>query len=292
MNEEVRDGYVVTAQMKKIWSMQMRLMAKLLDVCQRNNLHIWVDGGTLLGTIRHHGYIPWDDDLDLVMLRDDYERLLQIAPQYFTPPTGMFFQTAYTDKYYSRGHAQLRLDDTAAVIPTELNCPFHQGIFIDIFVYDALPKNGDELLNALMRAEPLRKLMQWRSNMGFSITNPKVAIRWLLSRIYFAFHDYKKTFTKFQNYYTHYNGPLSDILSAPCYYAASVFKNRHRRKCFSSTLMMPFEDMMVPVPVGYDEILHNYYGDYMTPVKAPSLHGSVIFDTERSYKDVIKELRR
>lgn len=86
MNEEVRDGYVVSAQMKKIWSIQMRLMAKLLDVCQRNNLHIWVDGGTLLGTIRHHGYIPWDDDLDLVMLRDDYERLLQIAPQHFTPP--------------------------------------------------------------------------------------------------------------------------------------------------------------------------------------------------------------
>lgn len=86
MNEEIRDGYVVSAEMKKVWDIQMRLMRKVLDVCRENDLNIWVDSGTLLGAVRHHGYIPWDDDIDLIMMRDDYERLQRIADQHFTPP--------------------------------------------------------------------------------------------------------------------------------------------------------------------------------------------------------------
>lgn len=87
MNEEVRDGYTVSAQMKKVWSIQMDLLSKILKVCHDNGLKIWVDGGTLLGTIRHHGYIPWDDDIDLLMLREDYDHLLQIVEnQPLSPP--------------------------------------------------------------------------------------------------------------------------------------------------------------------------------------------------------------
>lgn len=71
---------------------------------------------------------------------------------------------------------------------------------------------------------------------------------------------------------------------------ASVFKPL-KKKWFSKTLYMPFEDIMMPVPVGYDEMLTTLYGDYMTPVKAPSLHGGVIFDTERPYTEVLKDIK-
>ena len=75
LNEEVRNGYLITAETKKVWAVQIDLLKHLVDACQRHNLKIWADGGTLLGTVREHGYIPWDDDIDMFMLREDYERL-------------------------------------------------------------------------------------------------------------------------------------------------------------------------------------------------------------------------
>lgn len=67
---------------------------------------------------------------------------------------------------------------------------------------------------------------------------------------------------------------------------------KKKRRWYDETIWLPFEDILVPVPVGYHELLTEEYGDYMTPAKEPTMHGSVVFDTERSYQDVIKELRK
>ena len=74
----------------------MELLKKLLEVCDKHHLRIWADGGTLLGTVREHGYIPWDDDIDMAMLRDDFDVLVKIAPKEFSHP--YFFQFGYTEK--------------------------------------------------------------------------------------------------------------------------------------------------------------------------------------------------
>lgn len=116
---------------------QLLLLQELLKVCNEHNLKIFAAYGTLLGAIRHKGFIPWDDDIDMDMLRPDYDKLVSIAPKAFQPP--LFFQEAHTDKNYFKGHAQLRYDGTTAIRPDDMNAPFHQGIFIDIFVMDAVP---------------------------------------------------------------------------------------------------------------------------------------------------------
>lgn len=143
LNSEIRNGYTISSDMKKVWNIQMKMVDKLIEVCNKYNLKVWADGGTLLGTVRDHGYIPWDDDIDMVMLRDDYNKLLQIAPTEFQEP--FFFQNVYTDKKYPRGHSQLRYNGTAAILPCDVNCAFNQSIFIDIFVYDQLPKDKSAL---------------------------------------------------------------------------------------------------------------------------------------------------
>ena len=289
LNSETRNGYTISSDMKKVWNIQMKMVVKLIDVCNKYNLKVWADGGTLLGTVRDHGYIPWDDDIDMVMLRDDYNRLLQIAPTEFQEP--FFFQNVYTDKNYPRGHSQLRYNGTAAILPCDVNCEFNQSIFIDIFVYDQLPKDKSALLQAMRKAEHYRNLLCNITYGKFSLSHPKVTIKYLLSKVYFTFNSFIEVYNKFQRCYTEYKTKMSNVVSCPMFCFKFVFDIQRKKEWYADTIFMPFEDIQMPVPIGYDEILRNQYGDYMTPVKAPSLHGGVIFDTERPYTEVLKDIK-
>jgi lipopolysaccharide cholinephosphotransferase len=117
-SEEVRLGYTVSAKMKKIWAVEIDLLQCLIDVCEGHHLKYWADGGTLPGAVRHQGFVPWDDDIDIIMPRKDYDKLvgLAVSGQEFQAP--YLLQTAYTDTGYARDHAQLRDVRTTGVLPT------------------------------------------------------------------------------------------------------------------------------------------------------------------------------
>ena len=139
--EEIRCGYKVTQQMKEIWAVELDLLSEFDRVCTKYNIKYFACGGTLLGAIRHHGFIPWDDDIDLAMARKDYEKLCEVAPKEFVHP--YFFQTEYTDPGSLRGHAQLRNSITTGILKEEypLRKKINQGIFIDIFPLDGVPED-------------------------------------------------------------------------------------------------------------------------------------------------------
>ena len=136
LKEEIRCGHTVSTHVKKVWACELNLLQEFAKVCDKHGLHFWIDSGTLLGAIRHKGFIPWDDDIDVVMFREDYDKLVAIAHSEFKDP--YLFQTAYTEKQFVRGHAQLRDTRTTAIIPEEVYKDFNQGIFIDIFVSHVL----------------------------------------------------------------------------------------------------------------------------------------------------------
>lgn len=284
LESEIRRGYYITEDMKKVWTVQMDLLKKLLDVCNKYQLRIWADGGTLLGTIREHGYIPWDDDIDMAMLRDDYDKLVEIAPQEFNHP--YFFQCGYTEKVFPRGHAQLRKDGTTAILPYPQFLDTHQGIFIDIFPYDAIP-DDPEMQDSLIdeRNERMSTLLACASrpsllHLGRSYRNLRNRLRF--RRLYFEFEEMLRRNKVVDNAIV---SCLSFIVDPDHFY-----RDKH---WYDGTLYFPFEDILMPVPVGYHQILLRQYGEYMVPKQAPTYHeGFWRLDADRPYQEYIPQLRR
>lgn len=287
LQEESRNGYIVTEKTKKVWQVQLTLLRKLLDVCAKHKLKIWIDGGSLLGAVREKGYIPWDDDIDTTMMRDDYNRLIALANEFEAP---FFLQCAQTDRLYPRGHAQLRMDGTAAILPGDAKArvAFHQGIFIDIFVLDGVPEAREERLSAIAETERLSKKLH-----AYCEYRPPLQVGPYLRRLAYRlkpfethYERYERSFSRFaiSDHPRIYNWTLNlDLMDK---------RGAIMREWYDETVMLPFEDMMVPAPAGYDSFLKAQYGDYMTPRKEPTTHGQVYFDTEHSYSEVLSRWRK
>ena len=135
LREEERCGHIVTREMKELWAVELDLLSEFKRVCEKYNLYFSADSGTLLGAIRHKGFIPWDNDIDIFMLREDYEYLCRIAPKEFKVPYSLV--TYKEDCRSSMGFAKLYNLHTTAIENPYINRI--QGIFIDIFPLDNVP---------------------------------------------------------------------------------------------------------------------------------------------------------
>ena len=109
LNAETRCDYIITEKMKEVWAVELDLLVEFDRICKKHGIKYVASGGTMLGAVRHHGYIPWDDDIDLMMTREEYEKLCSIASSEFKHP--YFFQTEDTDPGFMRYLARLRNSD-------------------------------------------------------------------------------------------------------------------------------------------------------------------------------------
>lgn len=288
--EEVRSGYLVTSQMKKVWACQLEILEKFKQVCDKHGLTFWLESGTLIGAVRHKGYIPWDDDIDVCMMREDYDKLVKIAQDEFTHP--LVFQTAYTEKDFIRGHAQIRNVNTSAIIPSEIHKRFNQGIFIDVFVLDYVPDNQDEYDFQCLTAFMIRSRLELaatplRSCKLVHFAHLRKVIRYKLK--YFKRAKFLKDFGRYEDLF---RGNTPDKCHDVAL-AAWVYRSHKRDASFyNETIYLDFEGLSMPVPKEYHKLLTVLYGDYMTPVMAASKHGETIISPEIPSDQMIKKLRR
>ena len=288
LEEETRKGYTISKEMKKVWAVELQLLNKLFEVCDKYNLRVFADGGTLLGVVREHGYIPWDDDIDMVLLRPEYDRLLEVAAEEFKYP--YFFQNGNTDRYPG-GMTKIRMEGTAAVLERDIYKHYHQGIFIDVFPYDAVPDDPEKLEHLMTESERKIQILRDYYRATYSIFHPLKTWKAFKNRRYVNGKGHAACFKEFEDMFRQNKVEDHEYVSCLTFkYDLEHFKRP--KKWYDETVYLPFEDIMMPCPGAYHEILRLQYGDYMTPAKAPSFHGGFYaLDADRSYQDVIAEVK-
>ena len=275
--------------LRKVWDVETDLLAKLLDVCNKLGVRCWVADGTLLGAVRHKGFIPWDNDIDVCMFRSDYNILMEKGPTMFEYP--YFLQTPYTDKNYYHGHCQLRNSDTAAIRPSDSYRPFNQGIFIDIFPLDAVPEDADQLRYVLRSVRKTTRFLKTKDTP--ILISGRIGLIFRKLRCKFAVM--RKGWVSI--YREGVDNVLGETKLEDCRYVAELgFSGSNYlldKHIFDDTVLLDFEQLKVPAPIGYDAYLKTQYGDnYMTPIKVATAHDDAVFDTEKSYVDLLPMVRK
>lgn len=135
--------------LRKAQFKMVEILEAIDDICQRHDIKYWLCYGTLLGAVRHKGFIPWDDDCDICMMREDFEKFSQYVNEL---PENLFLQTDKNDPYYRRKIVKVRMNNTKLVEFDESeNEKYHQGIFVDIFIWDYYDSFSKDLLKKVSK---------------------------------------------------------------------------------------------------------------------------------------------
>ncbi|QCZ43108.1 LicD family protein [Levilactobacillus brevis] len=243
---------------ERIHQVELGNLAQLDQLCHQLGLPYFLMGGSLLGAIRHQGFIPWDDDVDVGLLRADYDQLLAAAPTHLAD-SPYFLQTPTSDENYGLSYAKLL--DRRTYIEEKRNVNnARKGIFIDIFPLDRIPQDTSaqqkqstkfQLLNTRILLQlryhlvdnPLRKLQSPLSSEQLTSVNALKAER-------------QAVMTQYQS-----EIPLPQVknLASQYAYAKEVFTVAE----LSDLTTVPFEHLQVQVPRNYATILTRMYGDYL-----------------------------
>lgn len=288
LRPEIRCGYGVSTEKKKVWAVELDLLTEFQRVANKYDLKYIANGGTMLGAVRHKGFIPWDDDIDIMMMREEYDKLCEIASIEFKHP--YFFQTEYTDPGSFRCHAQLRNSETTAILTNEINGHFkyNQGIFIDIFPLDAVPDNEIEWQKESNKAQKLYERMYHLSNISSLYMPNKTLPHYRIKQILHCIGNpiftllARSYFKKYEKECKKYNKNNTNKISI--YSWGYKYTKFHRdRVDHEETILMDFEFLKIPVCKNYDHALSQVFGNWHEYVIGGSIHDSIFFDTEKPY---------
>lgn len=286
LREEVRNEFLVTTDRKKIWTVLLDLMLTFDDVCKKHNLTYFLEAGSLLGAIRHKGFIPWDDDVDVLMPRKDYQKFLELSNEFVAP---YFLQTPYTDEGYFYSFPKIRNSNTTALNQMFCYQNFNHGMWLSIFPIDNWDVNGGEERYAKI------KELNMDNSTYMRISNPNLSEKDQQRVKNYCGRDPFDTIKELDRIAQECNGYKTEFVTVGSTAVISYSRKLWYAEDFSSAIEWDFEDFKFPVPVGYDRFLKVMYGDYMKlpPVEDRGLHHSgTIFNADIPYKEFLETYKK
>lgn len=260
----ITDGRIIRKNMndsemtRNLQKIELLILKDVAEICEKNCLKYYLIGGTLLGAVRHQGFIPWDDDIDIAMLREDYKKLFSIMRESYSDK--YFVQTFETEPNYTRYIMKIRLNGTKHVEEGVSDVGINHGIYMDIFPIDNL--EGDTVLShfrgGLFRTLLAYKNIKHRAN---------------------HYHGYKRLLSFVGKFFTYLIperliNKLFVVVcerdnNKECNYLtnfASRFKwkkQMYPKEYFGEGVYLDFEGMKFRAPIEYKKILERLFGDYM-----------------------------
>lgn len=286
--DEVREGFYIPGIVKRAWAAQIEVLEVLDRICKKHNIKWFADCGTLLGAVRHGGYIPWDDDLDICMLRPDYIRFNNIIRKEM--PEGyviLNLNNEGEDMYFE--HLTRITNSHRVYFDGEFLEKYHQFPYaagIDIFPIDYIAEDEEE---EEQRKELIAGVMSVAENMADDDSNidefrddiadiEKICV----TKINYNENVKRQLYQIAERLFALYSDVGGEYVALMPYW---VHKNNHKypAKLFDKTIMLPFEYIQIPAPAAYDAVLRIEYGDYMTIYKNGGVHGYPFFVNQEEF---------
>lgn len=275
LKKEERSGFVVSEMMKRVWASQLEMLANTYQVCEKHDIKCYIYWGSLIGAVRHNGYIPWDDDVDVAMMRDDYIKFLDIA-QYELPD--YMVNNSYTDTecdiYFTRLTNGNKISFERSFLERNHGCPFAVGI--DIFPLYNLPRDEgcrNELVSILDVIKQLTTVVNYYGRNAWNVPEIKENTKLLEEVTGYTFSTDKslknQLFILYDQLCRIYSDEEADYVTAFPSYLSKGYKVD--RKLLGKRVMK-YEFIDVVVPEEYDKILSMTYGNYMFPCKSAAAH--------------------
>lgn len=235
------------------------ILKEIKKICDNYNLHFFMIGGTLLGAVRHHGFIPWDDDIDIGLLRKDYETFIKVAPKEL--PSHLFVSNYHTDE--GMGEPFTKVMDMRGrlveIFASTSNSP--KGVFVDVFPVDHVPDSKIKRIIHRFKNYELRKLILLNANYNFRKTGIK-KIGYDILRTYAKMRGRKSLVDAYEKNASKYEHiPCKNVVILGSNYGYEI--ENIDIGAMSSVQMVSFEGGQYPIPVGYERYLRKVYGDYM-----------------------------
>lgn len=275
-------------QMKKLKEIEIDILTEFVRICDQLHLRYYLIGGTLLGAVRHKGFIPWDDDIDVGMPREDYEVFVEKAGKLL--PDYIFLQNYRTDENMIFPFTKLRNSNTTYIETRSKNSKMNQGVWMDIFPLDFYESNKlrrDYLaikVSMINQRIGMEQYIVDNKNRSFA----KKVIRKIVHRIIKMMYPTLNSAVKKVDTIYSSTAPGDILVNKSGTYLG---KEEVPAEWFGKGCFVDFENMRVCAPIEFDKYLKHIYGDYMTPPpveKRVSVHDIEVIDLEKSYKEYLK----